>query len=348
MTRPLLLTRDPDLLDDMRRISVAAGIEPDIVTSAADGRRLWTSASVVVVGDDLVEETVRAGLRRRDDVLVATATPGSDVPWRGAVALGAVHVVELPEGEGFLVERLAAGGRDAVARARVIGVVGGAGGCGASVVTASLAIASARRGLDPVLVDADPGSGGIDLVLGCEETPGARWSDLASVTGLLAPDALREALPSVEGIHVLSVDRASGAAVPVTAVPAVVDSAMSATSVLLLDLPRAHPDLLESLVARCDDVLLVTTLDVRGATSGLRLSRWLRARARTGLVARHVPHSSLDADELGTWLALEVAAELPHDRRLASAVERGDVRALARPSRYARAVDALLAALVAA
>jgi len=66
--RPLLLTRDPDLLDDLRRLSVAAGVEPDVVTTAAAGRRLWSAAPVVVVGDDLAEEVVSASFARRADV----------------------------------------------------------------------------------------------------------------------------------------------------------------------------------------------------------------------------------------------------------------------------------------
>ena len=57
--RPLLLTRDPDLLDDLRRLSVAAGVEPDVVTTAAAGRRLWSAAPVVVVGDDLARRSCR-------------------------------------------------------------------------------------------------------------------------------------------------------------------------------------------------------------------------------------------------------------------------------------------------
>jgi len=73
-TRPLLLTRDPDLVDDLRRLAAVAGIEPDVATSAAEARRTWSSASVVVVGDDLVDEAAHAGLRRRADVVVAGGT----------------------------------------------------------------------------------------------------------------------------------------------------------------------------------------------------------------------------------------------------------------------------------
>lgn len=345
-TRPLLLTRDPHLVDDLRRLAAVAGIEPDVATSAADARRTWSSASVVVVGDDLVDEAARAGLRRRADVVVATLGSDVDVPWRSALALGAEHVVVLPTAETFLVERLAAGDGAALRRATVIGIVGGTGGSGASVLAAALSVSSARRGHSTVLVDADPMSGGLDLLLGCENRIGARWQQLSDVTGVLAADDLRTALPSIHGVDVLAVSRSGDVAVPTSAVPAVLDSAVSAYDVVVLDLPRGHPDLLEQLVARCDDVLLVVPLDVRGASASVRLAAWLSARARTGLVARHLPHSHLDADDLATWLELEVAAELAHDRRIAAAIDQGEAPGLAPRTRLARTCSGLVTGLV--
>jgi secretion/DNA translocation related CpaE-like protein len=345
-TPPLLLTRDPDLVEDLRRLALVAGVEPDVVTSAAEARRTWGAAPLVVVGDDLVDEAARAGLRRRADVVVATLGSDADVPWRAALALGAEHVVVLPAAETFLVERLAAGETAALRRATVVGIVGGTGGAGASVLAAALAVASARLGHSTVLVDADPMSGGLDLVLGCESRIGARWQHLADVTGVLAPDDLRTALPSVHGVDVLAVSRSGDVAVPVAAVPAVLDSAMSAYDVVVLDLPRGHPDLLELLVSRCDDVLLVVPLDVRGASASVRLAAWLAARARTGLVARHLPHSHLDPDDLATWLELDVAAELAHDRRISASLDQGEAPGTAPRTRLARTCRVLVSGLV--
>jgi secretion/DNA translocation related CpaE-like protein len=189
-------------------------------------------------------------------------------------------------------------------------------------------------------------SGGLDLVLGCENRIGARWQHLADVTGVLAADDLRSALPSVHGVDVLAVSRSGDVAVPVAAVPAVLDSAVSAYDVVVLDLPRGHPDLLEQLVARCDDVLLVVPLDVRGASASVRLAAWLAARARAGLVGRHLPHSHLDPDDLATWLELEVVAELAHDRRISAALDQGDAPGVAPRSRLARTCRDLVTGLV--
>ncbi|MBI1376650.1 MAG: chromosome partitioning protein [Frankiales bacterium] len=341
--RPLLLTRDPDLLDDVRRVAAAAGRDVDAVPGAAEARRGWTSAPLVLVGAELLAEAAAAGLRRRPGVLAVVRGEAAADTWRLAVDVGAEHVLELPEQESRLVELVAAA--DAPQRpGSVLGVVGGAGGSGASVLAAGLALAAARAGQAALLVDGDPWSGGIDLVLGCEDADGARWEQLHGVRGLVPADALRAALPQAHGVAVLALGRGAEP-LPVAAVPAVLDSAASAFDAVVVDLPRGHPDLLSTLVSRCDEVLLVVPLDVRGASASMRPAAWLAARARTGLVARHLPHSSLDPDELALWLGLDVVAEIGHDSRLAAAVDRGD--AVSRRSRLARTCDELVATTLA-
>jgi secretion/DNA translocation related CpaE-like protein len=344
--RPLLVTRDPVLLDDLRRLCAGVGAEPDLAASLGECRRLWSGASTVVVGDDLVEEVSRAGLRRRGEVIVVTSAADDVATWRPALELGAERVVALPAGEQLLLDRLVAGGRLLGPRATVVGVLGGSGGAGASVLAAALAISAARAGRDPVLVDADPRSGGLDLVLGAEDEVGARWCDLAAVTGLLASDALRAALPSAHGVALLSVDRESEDPLPADALPVVVDSAIAAYGVVVLDLPRAGADVLEALVPRCDVVLLVVTGDVRGASAALRAAGVLRRVAGARLVVRRMPHAGVDPGEIATWLDLEVAAELPHDRGLAAALDRGDPPGLRPRSRLSRACRDLLASAV--
>ena len=344
--RPLLLTHDPVLLDDLRRLCVGAGVEPDLASSLGGCRRQWAAASIVVVGHDLVDEASRAGLLRRGEVVVATFSGGVDLPWRASLELGAEHVVSLPAGEQFLLDRLARGARAHGSRAKVVGVLGGSGGAGASVLASGLAISAGRLGHEVVLIDADPGSGGLDLVLGAEDEVGARWCDLEAVTGLLAPDALRAALPSAHGIALLSVDRVSPDPLPAAALPAVIDSAVGAYDLVVLDLPRTRSDLLDLLVPRCDVVLLVVTADVRGASAALRPAADLRPRTTARLVVRQVPHAGLAADEIGSWLDLEVAAELSHDRGLAAALDRGDPPGLRTRSRLARTCHDLLVSVV--
>ena len=82
----------------------------------------------------------------------------------------------------------------------VVAVMAGRGGAGASLFATALA-QSAR---DALLIDADPWSGGIDLVVGTEDEPGLRWPDLALEHGRLDFTALRQALPRRDGLSVLS------------------------------------------------------------------------------------------------------------------------------------------------
>jgi Flp pilus assembly CpaE family ATPase len=175
-----------------------------------------------------------------------------------------------------------------------------------------------------------------------------RWPELASVTGLLEPEALRSALPSAHGVDVLSVDRSGDDAVPLRSVPAVLESVRAAYDVVLLDLPRCRPDVLDAVVAACDVLLLVATADVRGAASALRHVAALRDVADVRLVVRHQqrPSGELGPDELAAWLDLEVAAELGHDARLAAALDRGEPPGLAPRSRLARTCSALVDVLV--
>ena len=180
---PILLSRDPDLLDDVHRLASVAGSDPFVVGTPAEARRWWGRAPLVLVGADLAAEAVPAGLGRRRGVVVVSRTEPTVQVWHAALDLGAEEVVQLPADEAPLVSRLVAGSRPGAARARVVGVVGGSGGAGASVLAVSLALAGVRRGHATVLVDLDPRGGGLDLALGAEDRPGARWPDLAGITG---------------------------------------------------------------------------------------------------------------------------------------------------------------------
>ena len=59
-------------------------------------------------------------------------------------------------------------------------------------------------------VDADPRSGGLDLLLGADALPGLRWGDLAGVDGRISPDVLRASVRLGAGLQVLATDRRGG------------------------------------------------------------------------------------------------------------------------------------------
>jgi secretion/DNA translocation related CpaE-like protein len=317
------------------------------VPTAAEARRWWAGAAHVLVGADLLDETVPARLGRRPGVVVVTRGDPSPAVWQAALDLGAEEVVRLPDDDSALVARLLASPDDGAAGAPVVGVVGGSGGAGASVLAVALALAGARLGRTTLLVDLDPCGGGLDLALGAEDVPGARWPDLAAVTGLVPAATLLDALPSRHEVHVLAPAREPGAGIPVPSVAAVLDSAAAAAELVVIDLPRADAEVRATALARCDVVLVVVTPDVRGSAAAQATCASLRSSgADLRVVVRTQPTSGLDAQAVADWLALPLAAELAHDPRLTAALDRGDPPGLAARSRSARVAQALLGQLV--
>ena len=83
-------------------------------------------------------------------------------------------------------------------RGRVIGVVGGRGGAGASTLAAALALTRPRGpGCAPCWSTPTRSAAGLDLLLGTEDEAGLRWPELATARGRLPAGALLGGLPRV-------------------------------------------------------------------------------------------------------------------------------------------------------
>ena len=129
--RPLVVTEDPALLEDLLRLAAAAEVEVDVASSLATAGPRWDSCSLLVIGAD-VTSRLDARPRRTGVVLVCTREPGIEL-WQVAVDLGAEHVVVLPDGEQWLVEQFGDSATSTRSPAAVVAVMGGRGGAGASV-----------------------------------------------------------------------------------------------------------------------------------------------------------------------------------------------------------------------
>ncbi len=124
-------------------------------------------------------------LPRRGRVILLSRGEPQAGEWEAAIAVGAQHVMTLPADEAELVAALseaAESRRDDGRRGAVVAVMAGRGGAGASLVRDC---SRTDRAQSALLVDADPWSGGIDLVVGSEDEPGLRWPDLALEHGRL-------------------------------------------------------------------------------------------------------------------------------------------------------------------
>jgi hypothetical protein len=129
-----------------------------------------------------------------------------------------------------------------------IAVLGGSGGVGASTFAAVLAWAAGAA-----LLDLDAVGGGLDVLLGIERTPGARWSALRLGGGRLDPRLLLEGLPHWYGVPVLAADLSPP---PAEGVPEVIAAAAGAGPVVL-DVPRAPCPVRTAALTHCDVAVLL-------------------------------------------------------------------------------------------
>jgi secretion/DNA translocation related CpaE-like protein len=321
----LIVSADADLLDDLLRLAAAADVEAHVASDVVRARAAWRDAALVVAGPDLSAELAGCAPPRRPGVILATSDPDGEGIYRLAVDIGAQDVAPLPDAEAWLVERMAAATEPPVPGATTVAVIGGRGGAGASVLSATLAICAAGRGLRTLLVDGDPLGGGIDLVLGAEGAPGARWSDYSERRGRLSSAALHDSLPARGGLAVLSWHR--GAVEPVTAetMRSVLDAAFRGYDLVIIDLPRQTTDASAEALAAADVTLIIVPAEVRATVAADRVADLARRYTRDlRLVVRGPAPGGLKAEAIAESLRLPLAGAMAADRRLAAAIERGE------------------------
>jgi len=333
LSRPLVVTADPTLLDDLLRLCAAAGVECEVAADMGSARRGWARAPLVIIGDDAAWAFSGAGALaveggdgagRRSGVVLLGTDPDDAGVWRRAVLVGAEQVVFLPEAESWLVDRFADTAEGA-SSATTICVVGGRGGAGASTLSAALAVTGMRRGMRVLLVDGDPLGGGLDLVLGGEDAVGLRWPELAAARGRVSGSALREALPRVDELTVLSWDRGDPLDISRSAMCSVLDAAGRGSDLVVIDLPRQLDEAAEEALTRSAVSLLVVPAEVRATAAAARVAGAVGLYADDlRVVVRGPAPSGLGADVVAASLALPLAGWLRPEPGLAGALERGE------------------------
>ncbi|MFG2330148.1 septum site-determining protein Ssd [Streptomyces sp. NPDC048604] len=319
---PLIVTEDLALLDDLLRLCAAAGAEPEVHHTVPEHRPSWDDAPLVLVGDDAAARC-RGAVRRPGVLLVGREQAHPDV-WRRAVEIGADGVLRLPDGEGWLVDRIADVAEGVGRQALTVGVIGGRGGAGASTLACSLALASARAGRRTLLVDGDPLGGGLDVLLGGERAEGRRWPDFAASKGRVAGGALEESLPAVRGLRVLSWDRGDSVVVPPDAMRSVLAAARRRGGVVVVDLPRRVDAAATEALAQLDVGLLVVPGELRAAAAASRVASLVGMVLRDLRAVVRGPYAAgLDALWVADALRLPLAGELPLDPGLSAAQDAG-------------------------
>jgi secretion/DNA translocation related CpaE-like protein len=333
MPRPLLVTNDHLVLDDLLRLAATAGVEVDVAPDAAAARGAWTSAALVIIGPDLLEVCATSRLARRNGVVVLGRDLDDASIWRRAVDVGAERVVFLPDAERWLVQALT-DAVEVIDRAGiVVATLGGRGGAGATTLSVALAQAGTRRALRTLLVDGDPLGGGVDLVLGAEGLSGLRWPDLKGSSGRLPAAAVSEALPGAGGISVLSWDRGDATPLPVEAVEAVLDAGRRAHDLVVVDLARTLDDVAREVLAAATCALLVVPAEVRATAAAARVAGRAGLLCRDlRLVVRGPSPGDVSAAAVQRALGLPLAGTLRPEPHLDAHLEEG--RAPGRRARW--------------
>ncbi|ROR89322.1 septum site-determining protein Ssd [Nocardioides aurantiacus] len=329
---PLLLSADPLLVSDVQRLAAAAGVVPLVVHDSVQALRAWSAASVVLVGADCAAGIADCRPPRRPRVHLLGRAPVGDGQFRHALALGAETVSELPASETWLVEMLTDVGDGGGVPGVTVGVVGGSGGAGATVLAAAVARAAAEIG-PTLLVDADPLGAGLDRVLGLDGADGIRWDALHRTTGRLSTRSLREALPRSGDLSVLTWPPDRGGRLQAFAVREVLSAGRRGFATVVVDLPR-HPDpVAEEATVRCDHVVVVSRLTVPAVSAASRVA----ARLPEPLPRRHLVTrggaGGVTPESAARLLRLPLLAAMSDQRGLDESIDLG-----AGPGRAGRGV----------
>jgi secretion/DNA translocation related CpaE-like protein len=345
----IALTGDAALADELQRLAAAAGVGLVVLTEVPSVAR-WPQG-LVLVGADLARAVSRRGASRAAEVVVV----GLEIPaggsreerlWQHAVAAGAEQVALLPQAHAWLIERLART-VEPTAPARVVGVVGGCGGAGATMLAATLAVASAEAGRRTLLVDVDQLGGGIDVAVRLDDVPGLRWPDLASARGRLPVASLHASLPRAGAMAVLGWGRGDPIDLPPAAVESVLEAARRGHDLVVVDLPRALDPVAEAALCRVDDLLVVVPARLRAVAAAGQLVASVGGRAAsTRVVVRRGANEHWTARQVADALDLPLAAQVREEARIEADLERGILPGQRARSALRRAAEQCLTGLV--
>ncbi|MGQ0841576.1 septum site-determining protein Ssd [Actinokineospora sp.] len=349
MSRPVACVHEDTLLDEVLRLAAAAGCAIERAADVTDIRARWHGAPLVLLDERAARACLTAALPRRESVVVVCSGTPPASTWELAVSLGAQRVLTLPQGESWLVGALA----DAIEApagqvGRVVAVMGGRGGAGASVFAAAIGLSALDLGHNALLVDCDPLGGGLDLVLGAEEQPGLRWPDLRLKSGRVPVSSLHSALPGrTKGnarLTLLSGAREGEGPSP-DAVAAVVAAGKRAGETVICDVPRSPGEVAHIALDRADLAVVVLPAEVRACAAARRVATHLLDRGvRAEVVVRGPARTRLSPIDVAAAVGLPLLASIRPDAALSQSLDNGTFRLRPR-SPLGRAARAVLRAL---
>lgn len=313
--RPLVVTSDEELLDELLHVAAAVAVEVTVAADALAAEHWWASAPLVVVGADQLAGLSRGRLPARMGVLVVTSRGGVEggVPWPAAQALGAEHVVLLPEARTWLGGRFAEHAAVATGprmRAAVVAFVAGSGGSPSADVAVALALAARRQGSATLLV-------------------GRRVSADALADGggsLRAPARIGGG-----SLVVLSVDRAAPAGAAPAAMAAALHAGREGRDLVVADLGYGLDEASLLALTCADRAYLVVVAEVRACACASRVVAAVRRHCPDlALLVRSTGPRGLRPAEVATALGLRLAGVVPVQTPLEQGDQAGPVSRLGR------------------
>lgn len=329
--RPVIMMTSGDLADEVTRLAAAAGCDlhriSDLRSDPGSVREQWSCAPLLLLDLAAARDCASAGLPRRDGVVIVCPDADPHI-WRCAVAVGAQQVAVLPDAEAWLVGALADAVDSPAEAGRVLAVIGGRAGAGASVFATAVAVTAAESGHQAMLVDCDALGGGLDLAVGLEKTDGQRWAGLTLGGGRVPASALHAALPMARwggGLTVLSCER-DGPGPDAVAVRMVCDAGRRAGETVVCDVPRYPSEPGTAALETADLAVLVVPAEVRACAAAAAVAaRVARYGVAVHLVVRGPAPGGITPRDVSRALNLPVLAAMRPQPGLAGALDRGAV-----------------------
>ncbi len=305
--RPLLVTGAPDLLDDLLRLAEAAGVNATVATDPVAVHRAWARAPLVVVCMDRAEACVAAGLPRRPHVVLVGDQVEDRRVWSAGSRLGADHVVFLPAAESWLVRTLAEFGGPGRRVSTTIGVVAGRRGSGASTLSAALALAGQRHGLDTMLVDADPRGSGLGTAF-ARLIPAVEGAPHHQPQPAGRPAASGNTPGGYGELSVVYWDQECGPELPTAAMETLLATARSTADLVIVDLPWQPDPAAVLALENCRTTLVVLRADPPSIPTARRVCSVVQRRCGdVRAVVRTASSAELTPVKVGELLGTPLA-----------------------------------------
>jgi secretion/DNA translocation related CpaE-like protein len=203
-----------------------------------------------------------------------------------------------------------------------VAIIPGAGGAGASLLSAGLAFHARQLFSDVVLVDLDENSAGLDVVLGIETQPGMRWQDFHSLTGSISGSDILRGLPNRDGVALLTHNDSE--ALPDKLLrDTIIQQLRGVSGLVIIDFPRFTNQISATEILKlCDVAFVVTPSTVRGSASTKKeIAHISKHVTNVELVIRNLPGTILDALRIAQSLDVPLAGVVNSDPRIVEQIE---------------------------